>query len=134
MANNEWETPGWLITHANALFGTFELDVAATELNHKAPLWYSLEDDGLSLPWDRKWWCNPPYSDIGPWVASAACAPMPGVMLLPCDHTTRWWRHHVEGKAIIIPIGRRVRFVGAPGSPTFHNVFALYGWRLRDLS
>lgn len=131
MANDEWETPGWLIQHANGLFGVFDLDVCATELNRKAHLWYSLENDGLALPWDRKWWCNPPYSDISPWVEKASIAEVPGVMLLPCDHSTLWWQAWVEGKAITIPIGKRVKFVGAKGSPFFHSVFALYGWRVK---
>jgi phage N-6-adenine-methyltransferase len=129
MPNDEWETPPEIVRLAHSLFGVFDLDVAATEANRKGRLWYSLENDGLRLPWDRKWWCNPPYSRISPWVEKAASAEVPGVMLLPCDSSTRWWQRWVHGEAIIVPITRRIRFVGASGSPTFHSVFALYGWR-----
>lgn len=134
MANDEWETPGWLIEHARRVFGEFELDVCATAQNKKAMLYLSkARQSGLAdeSPWDIKWWCNPPYSNIGPWCEKAKTAEAPGVMLLPCDHSTRWWQSGVEGHAIVIPIGKRVRFVGAKGSPTFHSVFALYGWRVK---
>lgn len=138
MANDGWETPEWVIEHARAMFGTFALDVAAEAKNTKAGKFYTdrptHETDtinGLVQPWHMKWWCNPPYSNIGPWVEKATTAEVPGLMLLPCDSSTQWWQKWVHGEAIVVPIGRRIRFVGAPGSPTFHSVFALYGWRMR---
>lgn len=60
-------------------FGGFTLDVAA------AP---------------HRVWCNPPYSDLGAWVAKA-WAERPNceaiVMLVPANRTEqKWWQEHVE--------------------------------------
>ena len=87
-------------------FGKFDLDVAAAEHNKKAPLYYTKERDGLSLPWRGKVWCNPPYSDIRPWVQKAwlewrlrryHCGPDLIVMLLPANRVEqKWWQEEVE--------------------------------------
>lgn len=102
-----------------ARFGPFDLDVAAAEHNAKCPHWYGRAEDGLTQPWRGQVWCNPPYSDIGAWVAKAweewhgsappgpprehyiqhACdgAPYRIVMLLPANRTEQaWWQDLVE--------------------------------------
>lgn len=50
---------------------SWDLDVAACEESHLAATWYSREQNGLELPWFGSVWCNPPYSDIEPWVQRA---------------------------------------------------------------
>lgn len=58
-------------------FGGFTLDVAAAPHNAKCERFYTVEDDGLALPWSPDdgfydhVWCNPPYSDCGAWVRKA---------------------------------------------------------------
>ena len=57
--------------------------------------------DGLAQSWaDEMVWCNPPYSDIEPWIrkAWAEHATTRGiVMLLPANRTEQaWWQEHVE--------------------------------------
>jgi phage N-6-adenine-methyltransferase len=81
----------------------FDLDVAACEESHHAPLWFSKADDGLDREWDaERIWCNPPFSDIEPWVRKAwrTCwLPRPRViaMLLPATKTEQpWWQRWVE--------------------------------------
>lgn len=89
-------------------------------------------------------WCNPPYSDIGPWVERACEAARNWVrvsLLLPAWCDRRWWQVHIEpfrdGKTDRNDLLRaqttflpgRVRF-GFPGdetgrksvSPTFGSV------------
>lgn len=70
------QTPWWFIGAVQYYFGVkFELDVCCLEKTAKAPAFYSLQDynvDGLSVPWARTNWCNPPYSDVLPWVKKAA--------------------------------------------------------------
>ena len=52
-------------------FGGFSLDVAAAPHNAKAKRFYTIDDDGLSQPWDGQVWCNPPYSGLDAWLAKA---------------------------------------------------------------
>ena len=82
----------------------FTIDVAASEHNAKLPRYYTAEQDGLAQSWaGERVWCNPPYSDIGPWVAKAWRAwhyELNGtkgaeltVMLLPANRTEQAWSH-----------------------------------------
>lgn len=106
------------IAQLEARFGKFTLDVAAAEHNARAPEFYTREDDGLSLPWSGRVWCNPPYSDCGAWVRKAwetwngAGFPLDPyrifhgsevaeaeliVMLLPANRVEQaWWQDLVE--------------------------------------
>lgn len=81
----------------------WDLDVAADAESHWAPRWYGIEHDGLRQPWNApRVWCNPPYSDIEPWVRRAwEQGVQPELktlaMLLPAVRTDqRWWQDHVE--------------------------------------
>lgn len=67
---DEWLTPPWLIE----TLGPFDLDPCApvdrpwdTAKKH-----YTIVDNGLVQPWEGRVWCNPPYSDAGPWLAYMA--------------------------------------------------------------
>lgn len=78
----------------------FDMDAAACDEAHCAPKWYSIREDGLKHPWNGRVWCNPPFSDIGPWVRKAwreqkRCEVIS--MLLPATRTEQpWWQEHVE--------------------------------------
>jgi hypothetical protein len=65
---DEWYTPKWLF---DALGIKFSLDVCApldqTHSAVPAERHLTIEDDGLSQPWDGIVWCNPPYSKPEPW-------------------------------------------------------------------
>lgn len=78
----------------------WDLDVAADEESHWADRWYGIADDGLKQRWEGRVWCNPPYSDIAPWVVKAwRAAPECDViaMLLPANRTDQpWWQELVE--------------------------------------
>lgn len=82
-------------------FGGFTLDVAASAQNTKCARYYDLVTDGLAQPWGGgRVWCNPPFSNIRPWIEKAwrefPAAPLV-VMLLPANRTEqRWWQELVE--------------------------------------
>lgn len=82
--------------------GGFDLDVAASSENAKAERFYTVDDDGRTQPWFGRVWCNPPYSDIAPWVERAhreRSNPdvQVTVMLLPANRTEqRWWQTWIE--------------------------------------
>ena len=51
--------------------GPFELDVAVSASNAKAPHYYDVTMNGLIRPWSGRVWLNPPYDEITPWVDRA---------------------------------------------------------------
>ena len=77
----------------------FTLDVAATADNSKTDRWC---EDGLEESWEGETvWCNPPYSDIRPWVEKAHAEIADGclrvVMLLPANRCEQqWWQDLIE--------------------------------------
>lgn len=101
------ETIDWALKVTN--LSEYTLDVAACEEAHWADQWYG--DKGTSLisgllgPWFGDVWCNPPYSDIKPWVEKAWFehshrieSPVRSVsMLLPATRTEQaWWQENIE--------------------------------------
>jgi len=109
----------------NLRFG-FTLDAAAAPHNAKCPRYFTAEEDGLSQSWaGERVWCNPPYSDIRPWVAKAwheVSTVDPAelvVMLLPANRTEQgWWQDLVEpgrvdGSLHVEFLRGRLRFIQA---------------------
>ena len=81
----------------------FTVDAAASAANAMLPVFWTIADDALWQSWyGHRVWCNPPYSNITPWVAKAWDAMLTeGAisidMLLPANRTEqRWWQQHVE--------------------------------------
>lgn len=79
----------------------FTVDVAAAAHNTKCPRYYDTATNGLAQSWaGESVWCNPPYSDIAPWVRKAweeHAAARSIVMLLPANRTEQqWWQLYVE--------------------------------------
>lgn len=68
-----WQTPIEIFNALDREFG-FWLDAAASESNALCAHYLTEMDDSLNSEWTSYGaiWCNPPYSDIGPWVEKAA--------------------------------------------------------------
>lgn len=100
---DELGTDPAFFTKLNARFH-FTIDVAASEHNAKCERYFDKEANGLAQPWaSERVFCNPPYSDIRPWVEKAwdegewAVGPELIVMLLPANRTEQgWWQDLVE--------------------------------------
>lgn len=122
----------------------FTLDVAAARHNAKCKRYYArgpqpandnarqltlfpeefvgdpdaLGYDGLLQPWHRGEvvWCNPPFSNIAPWVAKATFCQATVVMLLPANRTEQpWWQEHIEpfrDDYALLDDDPRTRFLG----------------------
>lgn len=77
----------------------FSVDVAASAENAKLPRFYTVDDDGLAQDWSgERVFCNPPYSNIEPWVEKAHGGGAEiVVLLLPANRTEQgWWQRQVE--------------------------------------
>lgn len=103
----------------------FTIDVAASADNAKLERFYTADDDGLAQDWSgERVWCNPPYSDIEPWVekANGGGAELV-VMLLPANRTEQgWWQRQIEpgrlaGTLTVEFLPGRMRFI-PPGEDT----------------
>jgi phage N-6-adenine-methyltransferase len=118
-------TPPEVFDPLNERFG-FTLDACALPHNAKLPRYFTPELDGLEQSWaGERVWCNPPYSNIGPWVRKAwDSAPFVRdgakliVMLLPANRTEqRWWQQWVEQQRTMAGLGFSVEFL--PGRLRF---------------
>ncbi len=108
----------------------FTLDVCALPHNAKLERYFTPEQDGLAQSWaGERVWCNPPYSDVEPWVEKAHGewllrgrkwgGPELVVMLLPANRTEQgWWQRQVEpfrdrraGELTVEFLPGRLRFI-----------------------
>ena len=77
----------------------FTLDAAASSDNALCDRFYDLDRSGLEESWHaERVWCNPPYSDIRPWVEKMLRSNAQlVVMLLPANRTEQsWWQDCIE--------------------------------------
>jgi phage N-6-adenine-methyltransferase len=97
-------TPPDLLAECMKLTGVrhFDLDVAASRQNALAADFFDARFSGLERGWWGRVWCNPPYSEIRPWVEKAEAEHRRGrtlaiVMLLPANRTEQgWWQDLIE--------------------------------------
>lgn len=100
-AVDDRRTPRELFDPLNEEFG-FTLDAAASKDNKLCNAYYDKRVSGLENPWYAfRVWCNPPYSDIRPWVEKATEEIRKSarliVMLLPANRTEQaWWQDLIE--------------------------------------
>jgi site-specific DNA-methyltransferase (adenine-specific) len=99
--SDEWYTPAAVFDPLHREF-RFTLDAAATRESAKVRRFFTRAQDGLAQSWrGERVWVNPPYSDIGPWVAKAQREIVDGgaelvAMLLPAWTDRAWWHLYIE--------------------------------------
>lgn len=87
-----------------------------------AASFYTETQDGLARVWctsllsksDACWWCNPPFSCIGPWVDKAVMEARhgaEGLLLSRSDNRTRWWQKLAQNADARCHITRSVAFL-----------------------
>lgn len=112
MKNDEWLTPPEIL----AKLGRFDLDPCAPTKRpwDTAAKHYTVNDDGLSRPWDGRVWCNPPFGAIAvKWLRKMA-EHGNGIALIPARTETSMYFECVWG------VADAVLFL--KGRPHFHYV------------
>lgn len=95
---DERATPQDWFSRWNELW-RFTVDAAATKRNAKCDRYWTKKDNGLLQPWENDHvWCNPPYSDITPWIEKALRFEAPlAVLLVPAWTDRRWFQSLLNG-------------------------------------
>ena len=130
---DEWETPYEVFNHFNNIFN-FDLDVCADENNKKLDNYISKEENGLIKDWDKKNWCNPPYSNGNQWkfVKKAYEEGLNGklsVLLIPVKTDTKDWHNYVMKADYIQFIKSRLKFIGGRSNAPFPSCIVIFGLR-----
>ena len=93
-SSDERETPNELFDELNKEF-LFEIDLAASDNLHKLPMYYTKENSAFKHTWTGANFCNPPYSDISPWLRYGSNQKALTVYILPCDTSTKWFHQYL---------------------------------------
>lgn len=130
--SDEYGTPQKLFDVYNEEFD-FQLDVCASNKNHKCDEFYTAKEDGLRSPWVKRNWCNPPYSKILPWVNRAyeyTHSGMTTVCLVKHDPSTRHGKLISQYADELRIVENRIQFDGATLGANFPSAFAIFRPRL----
>jgi len=144
---NDFGTPDHIVQFYAKIYGEFEVDAAANEENHKAPIWYGpggFFEDAIEGAWlNKRHWLNPPYGrDIGLWIVktiaqtggAAHCA-----LLVPNSTETDWWFQAANMATHVRLIKNRIPFIdprtGLPmdGNPAGSTLFWFGPAMVREL-
>jgi phage N-6-adenine-methyltransferase len=144
--SDDWLTPPWLLHQIMDRFGPLYWDACPSKIaNHwrsGGPVFSGILSDGLSNSWASSIWCNPPYSNIYPWVTRAAEQVGKGycplaILLLPVRSDTEWWQWIMGGgivrgnAASVLFFRHRIRFINPTtltqgASPTGGSCLAVF--------
>lgn len=111
----------------------FCTDAAASAKNAQKRDFWTREDNGLLQDWrGRRVWCNPPYSDLRPWVEKAARREADiAVLLLPANRAEQAFWHEIVEPLVAKPgaryyfLRRRWKFKAPDGSVGVSPPFGL---------
>jgi len=113
MGTDEWLTPPNILS----ALGPFDLDPCAPIVRpwDTATRHYTVSDDGLSLPWTGRVWCNPPFGRFAVRWLRRMAEHGDGIALIPARTETRMFYETVWGGAAAGVLFLR-------GRPHFHYV------------
>lgn len=126
---DNWSTPDPLFDQINDEFH-FNLDVCASDWNHKCANYFTEKDDALNKEWPGVFWMNPPYSNCGIWIKKAfeeVEKGSTGVCLIPARVETGWFHEYCIPHEIRFVKGR-IHFFdkdGQSGRPHFGCVLVI---------
>ncbi len=116
MKKDTYATPQSVFDYFNREF-QFDFDVCAEDETAKYDLYFTKEVDALIQDWSEhcnRAWCNPPYSNITPWVEKAIEQQEKGVttvMFVMCDLSVGWFKKALSKcSEVRFIIGGRISF------------------------
>ncbi len=110
-----WQTPKFIFDYYDRK-SKFVRDVAASKANRLCDQYYSEKHNALEQNWSKVNWCNPPYSNITPWVSKAIHEMHQGrktVILIPADTSVKWFKLAFENCSRCDFISGRLAFIDA---------------------
>lgn len=129
--SDEWYTPHDFFEKCSNEVLWFDLDPCSTIENHKAPKFFTMEDDGLSKDWFWKVFVNPPYSDISKWVEKCSRERERVsviYLLIPARTDTRYFHDFIYEKewVEIRFIKGRLKFGWSKNSAPFPSMLCIF--------
>ncbi len=133
-----WTTPKSLLHRLYAVFGTFDLDPCSPTANGRyapvqARMYFTEDDDGLSLPWLGQVFVNPPYGrQLSQWIEKARTEVQEGralnaTVLVPARTDTKWWHNYIAGSAYVILLKGRLSFGQGGQTAPFPSALVIWG-------
>ena len=123
-ATNSVATPPYLLELVRAEFGAF---FDPCPLN---PSFDKKKDvDGLSIPWKKVNYCNPPYNSAKPWVSKAKREQERGnttILLLKLSTLGTQYMKTFADTAELRVFSHKLSFPGYPHAARFTNVFLIF--------
>jgi phage N-6-adenine-methyltransferase len=125
--SDNWGTPKELFDHYNTIH-RFDIDACAAHWNHLCGKYFTKDNSALVHRWFGSAWCNPPYSNIAPFVRKAWEESRLGatvVLLLPSWTDQRWFQDYcLRGRITFLQ--KRVRYVGPKNNPIFPSMVVTF--------
>lgn len=123
-----WRTPKAVFDYYDKRFN-FGYDLAASKDNSLCDHYYSEENSAFNQDnegFNAAVWCNPPYSNITPWVMLcidvAKWSNQPVAILIPADTSVKWFKLAYESCTECHFISGRLAFINEDtGKPVSGN-------------
>jgi len=136
--SENWETPQELLEPLYNVLGAFDLDPCSPTSNSrtapvKAKVYYTEDDDGLSLPWFGTVYMNAPYGRrLHNWTAKAKAEVAQGnaemvIGLLPARPDTCYWHRDIAGSASVFFLKGRLKFGHTEQVAPFPSCLVVWG-------
>ncbi len=131
LSKQDYSTPDEFIAAVKSKLGIEEfcVDLAASQDNTKARMYFSERDNALVHPWWQftRWaWLNPPFANIALWAKKCSESGIKIAFLVPAAVGSNWFRDYVDGKALVLLLNGRLSFDGIAPYPK-DCILCLYG-------
>lgn len=123
---DSWSTPQFIVDWLKSLY-PIDIDLCASPSNAKCEKYLTKEMEALTMEWSQFGsfgFCNPPYSNIKPWIDKAVKEKDKGfttVMLIPTPNGESYYHDVFRHASDIIFITGRLSFLDSNFNPKGGN-------------